>query len=149
LSSPTSPDQSKTNVVVRRQFFSWQQVESDDYPSYVANLRDIGCPEQTIRDIIIADVNAVYARKRATDVMISDQQWWRAEPDTNGTQAAAARLRELDEERRTLLTQLLGPNWETGDQISLPRPSRPGLNLDGAVLGALPNDVKQSVQEIS
>src|SRR6516225_1861322 len=54
---------SRTNVVVRRQFFSWREVESADYPTYIANLRDIGCPEQTIRDIIIADVNAMYSRK--------------------------------------------------------------------------------------
>src|SRR5690349_3100498 len=58
----------KTNFLVRRQFFAWQEVESDDYPTYIANLRNIGCPEQTIRDIIIADVNALYARKQATEV---------------------------------------------------------------------------------
>ena len=29
----------KTNVVVRRQYFSWQEVESSDFPTYVANLR--------------------------------------------------------------------------------------------------------------
>src|SRR6267154_3522550 len=55
---------SRTNIVLRRQFFSWQEVESPDYPTYIANLRSIGCPEQTIRDIIIADVNALYSRKR-------------------------------------------------------------------------------------
>ena len=36
-----------TKVVLRRQFFSWRDVESADYPTYVANLSDIGCPEQT------------------------------------------------------------------------------------------------------
>src|SRR6516162_1933421 len=46
----------RTNFVVRRTFFSWRDVESPDYPVYIANLRAIGCPEQTIRDLIIADV---------------------------------------------------------------------------------------------
>src|SRR5258708_5348177 len=46
----------KTNVVVRRLNFMWQQLESGDYPSFIRNLREIGCPDQTIRDIIIADV---------------------------------------------------------------------------------------------
>ena len=32
----------KTNVVVRRQFFTWSQVESDDYQKFIANLREIG-----------------------------------------------------------------------------------------------------------
>ena len=150
-SAPLAPTQIKTNVVLRRQFFSWQEVESSDYRSFVANLRDIGCPEQTIRDIIIADVNALYARKRATDpdIVTPEHQWWRTVPDTNALTAAAARIRELEEERRGLLTSLLGSDWETGDQISLPRPSRPGLNLDGPILGTLPTDIKQELQEIA
>src|SRR5215472_8944655 len=78
----------RTNFVLRRQFFSWQEVESPDYPTYVANLRSIGCPEQTIRDIIIADVNGLYARKLATELTTPEQQWWRSEPDTNVLQIA-------------------------------------------------------------
>ena len=139
----------KTNVLVRKQFFSWQEVESDDYPTYIANLHDIGCPEQTIRDIIIADVNAVYARKRATELVTADQQWWRSEPDPAIVKAAAARSNELDQERRALLARLLGSGWEGGDLVSLPRPTRPGVVLDGPVLGIMPNEVKQSVEEIS
>jgi hypothetical protein len=34
----------RTNVVVRRQLFTWAEVESSDYPTYIANLRRIGCP---------------------------------------------------------------------------------------------------------
>src|SRR4051812_22680940 len=51
----------RTNVVVRRQNFTWHEVESGDYGTYIANLRTIGCPEQTIRDIIVADVDLLYA----------------------------------------------------------------------------------------
>jgi hypothetical protein len=100
-SPPPGPTQVKTNVILRRQFFTWQEVESSDYRAYVANLREIGCPEQTIRDIIIADVNALYARKRATDpdIVTPEHQWWRTEPDTNALAVAAARIGELEEER--------------------------------------------------
>jgi LysM repeat protein len=139
----------RTNVVVRRQFFSWREVESADYPTYITNLRDIGCPEQTIRDIIIADVNALYARKLATEVTTPEQQWWRSKPDPAIVRAAADKVRALNEERRALLTRLLGPNWESGDLASLPRPSRPGIILDGPVLGVLPAEAKQAVQDIS
>ena len=149
LPGATNGLQIKTAVVVRRQFFSWQEVESDDYPTYIKNLREIGCPEQTIRDIIIADVNALFARRRALEIFTPEQQWWRAEPDPIVAQAAAAKDRELDTERRDLLSALLGPNWEGGDLVSLPRPSRLAIPLDGPVLGALPNDVKQSVEQIS
>lgn len=148
-SATNAPGLIRTNVLVRRQFFTWREVESDDYPTYIANLRDISCPAQTIRDIIIADVNALYARKRATEIETPEQQWWRSEPDTNVVQLATAKSRELDQERRELLARLLGPGWESGDLISLPRPSRPPIPLDGPVLGALPDDVKQRVEEIS
>jgi len=140
---------SRTNVVVRRQFFSWREVESADYPTYIANLRDIGCPEQTIRDIIIADVNALYSRRRATELVTSEQQWWRSEPDPAVLQASAAKSRALEDERRGLLARLLGTNWESGDIVSLPRPSRPGMVLDGQVLGNLPPETKQAIQEVS
>ena len=41
--------------------FNWQQVESADYRVYIENLRAIGCPEATIRDIIVADINELFA----------------------------------------------------------------------------------------
>src|SRR5262249_21672705 len=73
----------RTNIVLRRQFVSWQDIESPDYLTYITNLRSIGCPEQTIRDLIIADVNSLYSRKRATELVTPEQQWWRSEPDSN------------------------------------------------------------------
>ena len=94
-------------------------------------------------------MNALFARRRALEIFTPEQQWWRAEPDPIVAQAAAAKDRELDTERRDLLSALLGPNWEGGDLVSLPRPSRLAIPLDGPVLGALPNDVKQSVEQIS
>jgi LysM repeat protein len=139
----------KTNIVVRRQFFSWREVESPDYETYIANLRAIDCPEQTIRDIIIADVNALFARRMATELVTPQQQWWRSQADTNIVQAAAEKARALEEERRGLLAKLLGPNWETGDLVSLPRPSHPGIVLDGPILGNLPVDTKQTLEDIS
>src|SRR4030095_686740 len=104
-------NQPQSNVVVRRQFFSWSEVESSDYPTYIANLRQIGCLEQTIRDIIIADVNAFYSKRRATELVTSDQQWWRSEPDPAVVQAAIEKAAALETERRSLLTSLLGTNW--------------------------------------
>jgi LysM repeat protein len=139
----------RTNFVLRRQFVTWQDLESADYPAYVTNLRSIGCPEQTIRDIIIADVNALYARKRATELVTPEQQWWRTEPDSNVVQVANEKLRALDDERKALLARLLGPNWESGDLVNLPRPTHQGVTLDGPVLGSLSADTKQAIQEVN
>ena len=136
----------RTNVVVRRQNFVWSDIESEDYPTYIANLRLIGCPESTIRDIIVAEVTQMFARRRTSEVVTASQQWWRSEPDPAVAWAAVARIRELEEERRALLSRLLGPEWESMDY---PLPSLETLvPLDGAILGALSAEMKRAVQRI-
>lgn len=44
--------------------FCWSQLEAGDYPTYIAKLRAIGCPEETIRDLITADLASQYEDKR-------------------------------------------------------------------------------------
>src|SRR5689334_8267831 len=70
----------RPKVVLRRQFFSWDELESPDYKAYIKNLREIGCSESTIRDIIVADINQVYAKKKQDQSLTADQQWWRKDP---------------------------------------------------------------------
>jgi hypothetical protein len=136
----------RTNVVVRRQNFVWSQIESDDYPTYIANLRRIGCPETTIRDIIVADVNQLFAHRRATEVVTAQQQWWRSDPDPTVSRSAIERVKALEDERRSLLTKLLGPAWESSDY---PLPSLASITvLDGPVLGTLPPETKLALQRI-
>jgi LysM repeat protein len=63
--------------------------------------------------------------------------------------AAAEKSRALEDERRVLLTKLLGTNWEAGDIASLPRPTRAGMILDGPILGQLSPDTKEAVLDVS
>src|SRR5436190_4011247 len=44
---------------------SWRAIESTNYQTYIANLRSIECPEETIRDIVVTDVAKLYAKRRA------------------------------------------------------------------------------------
>ena len=104
----------KTAVVVRRQNFTWDQVESADYVAYIKNLREIGCPEDTIRDLIVADVNEMFTRRRVTEVPSPEPSWWHTSPDTNATDAVLDKIHALDAERRLLLLRLLGLAWESG-----------------------------------
>jgi hypothetical protein len=45
--------------------FHWNQLEVGGCREYISRLRHIGCPEPTIRDIMIGDVNRLYASRRA------------------------------------------------------------------------------------
>ena len=134
----------KTEVVVRKQFFSWREVESPDYAAYIKNLRDIGCPEQTVRDIIIADVNQLYSRKRVDVIDTPEEQWWHTPPDTNFVAAARGKLDALEQERRELLTTLLGTNWD----VPIPATTKQYAALNGPVLGELSAETKDKVQQI-
>jgi LysM repeat protein len=143
LNATTNSASPRTQVVVRRQFFMWNEVESTDYATYMANLRDIGCPEQTIRDIIIADVNALFAKRRAELVRPVQQQWWRASLPPE----IARKVRELETQRRELLAKLLGADW-AGPVEKASTQNKSGLVLDGPVLGPLSDEVKQSINDI-
>jgi hypothetical protein len=47
---------------------NWRRVESEDYAQYVARLRSLGCPEQTICEIVTADVNEMFRRRSKPEV---------------------------------------------------------------------------------
>ncbi len=51
----TNSQQFVTNTVVKQ--MTWESVEAADYREYIENFRNIDCPEETIREIILADVN--------------------------------------------------------------------------------------------
>src|SRR5689334_19169523 len=88
--------QIKTNVVVRRQPFTWSEIESPDYRTYIANLRRGGCPEKTIRDIIVADVNDLYAERIAKEIVFPEQKWWLPQPDMDAFESGMSQLRALE-----------------------------------------------------
>ncbi len=135
----------KTNVLVRPRTFMWQEVETPDYVAYVQNLRSLGMPETTVRDIIVADVDQIFARRRREEAASQDIEWWRAEPSDSFQSNALARATALDADREALLTRLLGENWKRDRET----PATEAIPLAGEILGALPEDVKQSVRKIA
>ena len=132
----------KTNVVIRHENFTWDQVESTNYVTLIQNLRALGCPEQTIRDIIVTDVDRAFERRRATEVVAPDYQWWKSDPDAAAVQTATAQAQALETERERLLTTLLGRGWENLTEYSVA--VRAGISLTGPVLGDLPDVTKQA-----
>ena len=56
--------------------FHWSLVESTNYRDYMKNLRAIGCPEQRIRDIIVADVDELFAVRARDFAAPLQAQFW-------------------------------------------------------------------------
>jgi hypothetical protein len=42
----------------------WQKLEADDYPTYIANLRAAGIPEQTVRSIVTGEIAGEFEERR-------------------------------------------------------------------------------------
>ena len=90
--------------------FTWRFIESSDFKQYIANLRAVGCPEQTIQDIVIAEVNKLYAGKEAALRLRPEhlKPWEVFAVSTRVAMDRERKLRQLLREKRALLKELLG-----------------------------------------
>ena len=93
------------NYVTNR--FRWQMLASTNDEQYVASLRGIGCPEKTVRAIVLADVDRHYEQlSRQTQ---TNFPFW-----TGGRKLQAARAAQqtrqtvLEKEEAALIRQVLG-----------------------------------------
>jgi hypothetical protein len=104
-------------VVYKTNQFRWTQIESTDYREYIANLRSVGCPEPTIRDIIITDIMRLYAARRGQFYHNGREfKFWETD-DKRKLKAKQLEEREkqlasIDKEIPTVLRELLGINYE-------------------------------------
>jgi len=146
ISPPGNTVVVKTNVVVRSENFTWEQVQSTNFATLIKNLRAIGCPEQTIRDIVTSDINRIFVQRRLSEVKYANYEWWKSTPDPALVLAAQETVRSLEFERRGLLTGLLGEGWDTESKEAIA--ARGGVTLTGPILGDLPAQTKKAVLDI-
>lgn len=102
-----APENVSTTELIQ---IDWRTVESADFKEYIRNLRAIGCPEETVRDIIIADVNKLFAARRlAMFAPPKELNYW--EPDNQNeiwrNQKFQKQNQMLEREKRDLIRELL------------------------------------------
>lgn len=100
----------ETETVTNWTKLDWRVIESDDYVKYITNLRTAGCPEETIRDLIVADVNKMYAaRWRTLHAGEHEFKYWENESKKERKEDRKTdERRELEKERDELIRTLLG-----------------------------------------
>ena len=104
-------------VVYRTNAFQWSQIESTDYRQYIANLRAIGCPESTLKDIIMTDVMRLYAQRRGQYYQNGREfKYWETDEKRKLKQGQLEerekQLAAIDKELPAVLRELLGVNYE-------------------------------------
>jgi len=128
--------------------FDWAAVRSSDYAVYAQNLRALGCPEESIIDLIVGDVSATYAAKLRAKAAVPERKYWQTAsilPAAETTRIAQVRAR-LESERREVLVRALGPQalqamskyrlWNDVDQ-------------EEEQLGFLPDEKRRRLQAIA
>lgn len=88
--------------------FHWTEIESADYRQYIANLRSIGCPEQTLRDLIVADLNGLYAARVQAIWTRRPRAYWQKYRNEQPSPDQLKRLMALDQEKSQVAKALLG-----------------------------------------
>ncbi len=117
--------------------FQWSQLDAPDFATFVKNLRDIGCPESTIRDIVTGELKEIYDQKRLQITRVTGTAG--ADPAFQGNESnrlksaspaaapvqrnAQAAISQLQTEQAELLAGLLAP----------PAPGSAVLNTGGQV----------------
>jgi hypothetical protein len=132
--------------------FHWRQIDSDDFPTFVSNLRSIGCPESIIHDIVKGELTEIYAEKEKAAVAPALPDEVRSNP-ASAIRAAGSQPRqtvlEVRAERDQTLAALLAPAGPAKPVVST------GVNEGQHVAFDFPNSVSpqsigqpQAVQQI-
>jgi hypothetical protein len=103
--APPEPAPSLVNAPV----FHWRDLDSPDFAVFVANLREIGCPEPTIRDIVDGELREIYA-KQANEA--KEASFAPLNPSGTGSApllGAPSRQPRTEEQRLRVLASLLEP----------------------------------------
>ena len=139
----------KTPAAASVASFAWSPVESSDYKEYIKNLRILSFPEELIRELIISDVNKLYAPREEPlkvkqvphDASLAQR---RRAPTLEDVQNQS-KLLEIQIEKQNVLQELLG--------IRLPREllrTPNSRNYEGYeyAISQLPPEKQEAVQRI-
>jgi hypothetical protein len=96
--------------------FHWRQLLAEDFKVYRDNLRTIGCPEATVRDIMLAEINDRFALRRRAILDQLEARFWDVLAvqttfgrDNEGLERMVEPLDKLKQERQALIDDVLGP----------------------------------------
>ena len=127
--------------------FDWSQVASSELRAYRDNLRAIGCPEATVRDILTSVVEADYRERVRVLIRPYAAQFWdtlvRFLADNKSMEEVVDRMKQLESEKNRQLEELFGPNRG--------RPEEPAFTLDARqrqLLDFLPEEKQRQYVEL-
>ena len=105
---------------------TWLDIQSANLKQLVRRLRDAGCPDETVKDIVVAEVNRIFttrSRELWPERYEDNAKYWKTQNNRyNSEQQKKQREswrkdRELQKEKSALLVELLGVDPEKQQRI--------------------------------
>lgn len=133
--------------------FHWSQVESDDYQTYVENLRRIGCPEETIRDLVKQDLDKAYDQRKA-DILnkapARNDFWKTGHPNKLSQPSGATRskMAQLDQEKNQVLGDLFGRDGVAAINRPTPLARARSQAKSGYAMDFIPEETKAELNNL-
>jgi hypothetical protein len=141
LPPPSADDAPGEVVVISNSIpFRWACIESEDYVTYVAHLRAIGCPEPLVRDLVAAELKELYAAH--TPAPAGEISFWTGGMERQQhLRELEATGRERETECRRVYSALTGADWPSETRSDLDE----GVSLTILFLGFLSPERRQHV----
>ena len=133
--------------------FHWSQVESDDYQTYVENLRRIGCPEETIRDLVKQDLDKAYDQRKA-DILnkapARNDFWKTGHPNKLSQPSGTTRsqMAQLDQEKNQVLGDLFGRDGVAAINRPTPLARARSQAKSGYAMDFIPEETKAELNNL-
>ncbi len=133
--------------------FHWSQIEADDYQTYVENLRRIGCPEETIRDLVKRDLDKLYDQRKA-DILSKaparKEYWKTGNPSALSQPSGATRsqLAQLDREKNEVLGDLFGQQGVAAINRPSPLARARSQAKSGYAMDFIPEETKAQLNTV-
>ena len=105
---------------------TWLDIQSADLKQLVRRLREAGCPDETVKDIVVAEVNRIFAarsRELWPERYEDNTKFWKTQNNRYNSDAQKKQReqwrkdRELQKEKSALLVELLGVDPEKQQRI--------------------------------
>lgn len=99
--------------------FHWRQVEAADFGQLAANLRAIGCPEQTVRDILIGRLDRAFVPRMQAIWNPGPVEHWKASAREGPSKEQIAELKKVGAEKWALLKAATGLRADSQEIVDL------------------------------
>ena len=149
-----APQSSSVERIVREvEPFHWSQIEADDYQTYVENLRRIGCPEETIRDLVKQDLDKLYDQRKADILSKSParkEYWKTGNPSalSRPSSATSSQMAQLDREKNEVLGDLFGSQGMAAINRPSPLARARSQSKSGYAMDFIPEETKAELNTL-